>query len=144
MCHGSVLRDQERIQCTVPVLAWNEAETEASQHVGRDSGLHNGGRRAEQGDRGLEEVDKKEEGREGWGVTKARVSVSVGDRAAVWAEGVAYAPNSCRSANDCDDGDFCSLDACVKVGVLSRSVWSFLVFLNPEHSVEPIRSGICG
>ncbi|CAM9761432.1 unnamed protein product, partial [Scytosiphon promiscuus] len=34
LCHGSVLREQERIQCTVPVLVWDQAETESSPRAG--------------------------------------------------------------------------------------------------------------
>lgn len=51
------------------------------------------------------------------GDSRASVSVAVGNRAAVWRAGVAYAPNGCRSAGDCDDGDACSFDACVKVWI---------------------------
>lgn len=63
------------------------------------------------------------------GAERMGVSLSVAGRAAVWEggddgggeqgseamRGVEYAPQRCDSTVDCDDGDACSLDACVKV-----------------------------
>lgn len=51
----------------------------------------------------------------GVAVSLANVSLVVGDQGAVWTAGVPYSSNDCRSSEDCDDGDLCSLDACVKV-----------------------------
>lgn len=114
LCHGSVLREQERIQCTVPVLVWDQAETEAYDRAG---GGNRSGRRRRGGE---EEGDTRggagrRSGRHGGPVSTASVSLSVGERAVVWEDGVAYAPRWCSSEGDCDDGDACSRDACVKV-----------------------------
>lgn len=56
----------------------------------------------------------------------ASVSMTVGDRAAVWDGDVAYAPRRCRSGGDCDDGDACSVDACVEVRSAGGRGWGGL------------------
>lgn len=151
LCHGSVLRHQERIQCTVPVLAWNQAETQSSSRVGgglgKGAGSHGIGHKGRGGGGGAPVVvgaggvlldgEEEEGGREGAeeegastgggggeGLsTTVSVSLSVGDRGAVWKDGVEYALRGCNSAEDCDDGDACSFDACVKVGLFCFCRW---------------------
>ncbi|CAN0359992.1 unnamed protein product, partial [Laminaria digitata] len=147
LCHGSLLREQERVQCTVPVLVWDQAETQASSRAGGrkkrrgggggtsgsgggggrggrggggGGGEGGGGRRRVEGDGDGDEGGGEGKGGGGGGgrdddvVMMASVSLTVGDRAAVWGDGVAYAPRRCRSGGECDDGDACSVDACVE------------------------------
>ncbi|CAM9597354.1 unnamed protein product, partial [Ectocarpus sp. 13 AM-2016] len=125
LCHGSVLREQERIQCTVPVLVWDQAETESSDRAGAGLGqkpsvrrgrhLDGDGRRGGERVEGRGVVEGEGEEEEGGGeLSAASFSLSVGDRGAMWEGSVEYAPRDCHSAEDCDDGDACSFDACVE------------------------------
>lgn len=128
-----MLREQERIQCTVPVLVWDQAETESSGRAGGGlgqkpsvrrgrhldgDGRRGGGERVEGG--GVAEGEEEEEG--AGELSAASFSLSVGDRGAVWEGSVEYAPRDCHSAEDCDDGDACSFDACVEVCLKSRGL----------------------
>lgn len=137
LCHGSVLREQERVQCIVPVLVWDQAETEASVHAGEGLGAPASGRSGTAGHGGDKRerpaagagrqrllagggdgpgaVGEEEEEVEAEEASTAGVSLSVGGRGAVWEGGVEYTPRRCDSVEDCDDGDACSFDACVKV-----------------------------
>lgn len=105
------MRDQERLQCTVPVLTWDQPGSGAG--AGAGAGRQNG--RSGQGGEHPPHPPGTggDEGRVV--VSHASVSVVVGDRATVWDEKVPYSARDCFTAMDCDDGDMCSSDACVEV-----------------------------
>lgn len=116
LCHGSQSLEEERIQCTVPVLEWDEAETQASDRAngGMDGSGEVDGHRAENNGDGAVRGKRKSGPGRGQEFT-ASVSLSVGGRTAVWEGGVSYELRRCSVAWDCNDGDACTVDTCVKV-----------------------------
>lgn len=93
------------------MLSWDQAETEAADRAGGGRNGHSVGRHSGDGQRYREGEDSSDEG----AAFTVGISLSVGKRVAQDRAVVEYAPHRCHSAPDCDDGDACSLDACVEV-----------------------------
>lgn len=93
------------------MLSWDQAETEADDRAGGGRKGRSVGRHSGDGQRYREGENSSDEG----AAFTVGVSLSVGKRVAQDLAVVEYAPHRCHSARDCDDGDPCSLDACVEV-----------------------------
>lgn len=103
------------------MLAWGQADPEVSTKA--DGGKTGRGGLKSGGYGGV--VEGGLEDGEGGKMSTVSISLSVGGLAAVWGSSddggggssVVYAPGRCLVDVDCDDGNACSLDACVKVCV---------------------------
>lgn len=112
------------------MLEWDEAETQTSDRASggmNDSGEVDGHRNENEGDGGVRGKRKSGPGR-GQELT-ASVSLSVGGRTAVWEDEVSFELRRCSVAWDCNDGDACTVDTCVKVRACGMIVVPAITFI---------------